>query len=166
MRKRRAKIDLPIMILLAFFVVKPMVLYGFMMSTGRFGKVRFSNFEGADKERPEPPQIIRAASLSPAVRKNTFCSSFFCVFVFDAKCKKQEVARGAGPHRTKTKPPKTKQLSVQITVFSHFEINQQNCEIYANVEILWEGGGVVVECVRSWRNAAERVGSCLGSREG
>jgi hypothetical protein len=128
--------------------------------------VCFSNFEGAEKERPESPKVIRAASISVAFRKKRVFSQFCCVFVFDAKCEKQEVARGAGPQRTKKKPPKTKQLSVQITAFSHFEINQQNCEIYANVEILWEGGGVVVECVRSWRNAAERVGSCLGSREG
>ena len=89
-----------------------------------FEKVCFSNFEGAEKESPESPKVIRAASISVAFRKKRVFSQFCCVFVFDAKCEKQEVTRGAGPQRTKKKPPKTKQLSVQITVFSHFEIRQ------------------------------------------
>ena len=36
-----------------------------------FEKVCFSNFEGAEKERPESPEVIRAASISVAFREKT-----------------------------------------------------------------------------------------------
>jgi hypothetical protein len=79
-----------------------------------FEKVRFSNFEGAKKGRPEPPKIIRAASISIAFRTNSFFSLFFCVFVFDAKCEMHEVAQGPGPHRSARGHPKMKQLPIRF----------------------------------------------------
>jgi hypothetical protein len=79
-----------------------------------FETVCFSNFEGATKGRPEPSKVIRAASISIAFRKNTCFSLVVCVFVFDAKCEKHEVAQGPGPHRSARGPPKTKQLPVRF----------------------------------------------------
>jgi hypothetical protein len=80
-----------------------------------FEQMRFSNFEGAKKGRPERPKVIRAASISIAIRTNAFLSLFFCVFVFDAKCEKHKVAQGAGPHPAEQGPPKANQLSVSFS---------------------------------------------------
>ncbi len=81
--------------------------------------MRFPNVEGPDKERPEPPKVVRAVSLVLAARKTTCFGICFCVFMFDAKYEKQGVALGRGPPQTGTDSQNRKRYQFVFHFVAH-----------------------------------------------
>jgi len=91
--------------------------------------MRFANFEGPEKERPEPPKVIRAVSLSVAVRKKAFVSGFPSISISDSKCAIHRVAQGPGPHRPETDLQNQKRyhsVSCDLLLFEKRNKNTKN----------------------------------------